>query len=46
MSVRKPIVSVQVDVGVQRRVFAGVADTKDEFAGIDGPFVRRLRPSS
>ncbi len=29
---------MQIDVGVERRVFAGVADTKNEFAGIDDPF--------
>jgi hypothetical protein len=35
---------VQVDVGVERCVFAGVADSNDEFAGIDDPFVGRLIP--
>src|SRR5580704_2193103 len=36
--------SMQVDVGVERRVFAGVADAKNELAGIDDPFVGRLVP--
>ncbi len=36
--------SVQRQVGVERRVFAGVADADDELAGIDGPFVRGFIP--
>jgi len=32
------------DFGVERRVFAGVADTKDEFAGIDDPLLGWLIP--
>ena len=35
---------VQFNSGAERGVFAGVADAKDEFAGIDGPLVRGLIP--
>ena len=36
--------SVQGEVGLERRVFAAVADADDEFAGIDGPLVGGLIP--
>ena len=29
---------------MERSVFAGVADVDDEFAGVDGPLMRRLVP--
>ena len=35
---------VQIDFGMQRRVFARVADANNEPAGIDDPFVRRRVP--
>jgi hypothetical protein len=35
---------MQIDVGVERGVLAGVADTKNEFAWIDDPFVSRSVP--
>ena len=37
-------VSAQVDLGVERGVFAGVADEKDELAWIDGPLVGGVVP--
>jgi hypothetical protein len=35
---------IQYEVGMQWSVLAGIADTKNELAGIGGPFVRRLIP--
>ena len=35
---------MQIDVGGERRVFAGVADANHKFAGIDDPFLRGLIP--
>src|SRR5208282_2276288 len=37
-------ISVDRQIGLQRGVFAGVADTDHEFAWVDGPFVRRFVP--
>src|SRR5580700_2343063 len=40
----QPQCLMQIDVGVEWGVFAGVTDAKNEFAGIDDPFVSRRVP--